>query len=32
MPTEAGMKPCQNCGKEIPPDYLVCPFCGAVTR
>ncbi len=29
---DAAMKPCQNCGKEIPPDYLVCPFCGAVTR
>jgi RNA polymerase subunit RPABC4/transcription elongation factor Spt4 len=28
----AGMKPCSNCGKEIPPDYLVCPFCGAVTQ
>ncbi|HTT26139.1 MAG TPA: zinc ribbon domain-containing protein, partial [Thermoplasmata archaeon] len=26
------MKACGNCGKEIPPDYLVCPFCGAVTR
>ncbi len=26
------MKPCSNCGKEIPPDYLVCPFCGAVTQ
>lgn len=32
MPATAGMKPCSNCGKEIPPDYLVCPFCGAVTR
>ncbi|HEY6238707.1 MAG TPA: zinc-ribbon domain-containing protein, partial [Thermoplasmata archaeon] len=28
----AAMKPCSNCGKEIPPDYLVCPFCGAVTQ
>ncbi|HZY71139.1 MAG TPA: zinc ribbon domain-containing protein [Thermoplasmata archaeon] len=27
-----GMKACGNCGREIPPDYLVCPFCGAVTR
>ncbi|MCI4335730.1 MAG: zinc ribbon domain-containing protein [Thermoplasmata archaeon] len=27
-----GLKPCSNCGKEIPPDYLVCPFCGAVTQ
>ncbi|MCI4330654.1 MAG: hypothetical protein L3K19_02260 [Thermoplasmata archaeon] len=32
MVVEGGMKPCQTCGKEIPPDYLVCPFCGAVTR
>jgi len=28
----AQMKPCSNCGREIPPDYLVCPFCGAVTQ
>ena len=28
----ASLKPCPNCGKEIPPDYLVCPFCGAVTQ
>lgn len=28
----AAMKACSNCGKEIPPDYLVCPFCGAVTQ
>jgi RNA polymerase subunit RPABC4/transcription elongation factor Spt4 len=28
----AGMKACSNCGKEIPPEYLVCPFCGAVTQ
>jgi RNA polymerase subunit RPABC4/transcription elongation factor Spt4 len=27
-----GMRPCSNCGKEIPSDFLVCPFCGAVTR
>ena len=26
------LKPCPNCGKEIPPEYLVCPFCGAVTQ
>ncbi|MGA7923100.1 MAG: zinc ribbon domain-containing protein [Thermoplasmata archaeon] len=26
------IRPCSNCGKEIPTDYLVCPFCGAVTR
>ena len=31
-PGTAEMKPCPNCGKEIPPDYLVCPFCGAVTQ
>jgi len=31
-PATAGMKPCSNCGKEIPPEYLVCPFCGAVTQ
>jgi RNA polymerase subunit RPABC4/transcription elongation factor Spt4 len=31
--TSAGaLKPCPNCGKEIPPEYLVCPFCGAVTQ
>jgi RNA polymerase subunit RPABC4/transcription elongation factor Spt4 len=28
----AGTKACPNCGKEVPPDFLVCPFCGAVTR
>ena len=28
----AGLKACPNCGKEIPPEYLVCPFCGAVTQ
>ena len=26
------LKPCPNCGKEIPPEYLVCPLCGAVTQ
>ncbi len=26
------LSPCPNCGKEIPPEYLVCPFCGAVTQ
>jgi len=31
--TPAGnLKPCPNCGKEIPPEYLVCPFCGSVTQ
>ncbi|MCI4345531.1 MAG: zinc ribbon domain-containing protein [Thermoplasmata archaeon] len=27
-----GMRACANCSKEIPSDFLVCPFCGAVTR
>lgn len=27
-----GLKPCPNCRKEIPPEYLVCPFCGSVTQ
>lgn len=27
-----GLKACTNCGKEIPTDFLVCPFCGSVTR
>ncbi|MFI5419257.1 MAG: hypothetical protein ACHQ2Y_10270, partial [Candidatus Lutacidiplasmatales archaeon] len=31
-PAAAAMKACSNCSKEIPPDYLVCPFCGAVTQ
>lgn len=26
------LRPCPNCSKEIPPEYLVCPFCGAVTQ
>ncbi len=26
------LKPCPNCGNEIPPEYLVCPFCGSVTQ
>ena len=30
--TEANLKACPNCAKEIPPEYLVCPFCGAVTQ
>jgi RNA polymerase subunit RPABC4/transcription elongation factor Spt4 len=29
---QAPMKACSNCSKEIPPEYLVCPFCGAVTQ
>jgi len=31
-PAAGAMKPCPNCGKEIPPEYLVCPFCGSVTQ
>jgi len=31
-PPAGGLKACPNCGKEIPPEYLVCPFCGAVTQ
>lgn len=31
-PPAANLRACPNCGKEIPPDYLVCPFCGAVTE
>ena len=30
--TETNLKSCPNCAKEIPPEYLVCPFCGAVTQ
>ncbi len=28
----AGLKACPSCGKEIPSEYLVCPFCNAVTQ
>lgn len=28
----ANLKACPNCGKEIPSEYLVCPFCNAVTQ
>jgi len=28
----ANLKPCPSCGKEIPAEYLVCPFCNAVTQ
>ena len=28
----AGLKSCPSCGKEIPSEYLVCPFCNAVTQ
>jgi len=28
----AGLKACPSCGKEIPAEYLVCPFCNAVTQ
>ncbi|HTP53724.1 MAG TPA: zinc ribbon domain-containing protein [Thermoplasmata archaeon] len=31
-PAASGLKPCPNCRKEIPPEYLVCPFCGSVTQ
>jgi RNA polymerase subunit RPABC4/transcription elongation factor Spt4 len=27
-----GLKACPTCHKEIPGDYLVCPFCGSVTQ
>ena len=30
-PVGAGLKACPSCGKEIPTEYLVCPFCNAVT-
>lgn len=26
------MKPCPSCSREIPSEYLVCPFCGSVTQ
>lgn len=26
------LKACPSCGKEIPSEYLVCPFCNAVTQ
>ncbi|HTS32513.1 MAG TPA: zinc ribbon domain-containing protein [Thermoplasmata archaeon] len=35
VPGAAGaesLRPCPNCGKEIPREYLVCPFCGSVTQ
>jgi RNA polymerase subunit RPABC4/transcription elongation factor Spt4 len=28
----SGVVACPNCGKEVPSDFLVCPFCSAVTR
>ena len=31
-PSGGALKPCPNCGNEIPPEYLVCPFCGSVTQ
>ena len=31
-PGGAGLKACPSCGKEIPAEYLVCPFCNAVTQ
>ena len=27
-----GMKVCPSCGRNINESFLVCPFCGAVTR
>ena len=30
-PAGAGLKACPSCGKEIPAESLVCPFCNAVT-
>jgi RNA polymerase subunit RPABC4/transcription elongation factor Spt4 len=32
MAAGGALTACPNCGKEIPPEYLVCPFCGAVTQ
>jgi len=32
VPGGAGLKACPSCGKEIPAEYLVCPFCNAVTQ
>jgi len=31
-PGGAGLKACPSCGKQIPSEYLVCPFCNAVTQ
>jgi RNA polymerase subunit RPABC4/transcription elongation factor Spt4 len=31
-PGSPGLRACANCSKEIPTDFLVCPFCGSVTR
>jgi RNA polymerase subunit RPABC4/transcription elongation factor Spt4 len=31
-PPAGGLKACPTCHKEIPGDYLVCPFCGSVTQ
>ena len=28
----ANLKACPSCGKEIPAEYLICPFCNAVTQ
>ena len=28
----AGFRACPSCGKEIPADYLICPFCSAVVQ
>jgi hypothetical protein len=31
-PAPAGFKNCPSCGKEIPGDYLICPFCSSVVQ
>jgi predicted RNA-binding Zn-ribbon protein involved in translation (DUF1610 family) len=31
-PSQAATRHCPSCGREINSDFLVCPFCGAVTR
>jgi len=31
-PAAAGFKNCPGCGKEIPGDYLICPFCSSVVQ
>jgi len=31
-PSSGALKACPNCGKEIPSEYLICPFCSAVTQ
>ena len=31
-PAPVGFKNCPGCGKEIPGDYLICPFCSSVVQ